>query len=164
MSTSVSRTCRCVALGSLLACAALAAPLQAQSDRLYLPTGTRVRVTTVADSQPFTGNLLRLTSDTLAVAAGSGNALVQVPIGQVRSLDASAGRNRSGWAAGGALVGGLVGGVALGAVGGHDDPTGLGAAVGFSVGALLGIATGAIVGIVVAPERWRHVPLSGVAP
>ncbi|HET7188814.1 MAG TPA: hypothetical protein VFI52_11700, partial [Gemmatimonadaceae bacterium] len=66
---------RWIALLILLSAVTMPAGLRAQSDRLNLPVGTRVRLQTSPDAPPFTGTVWRITSDTLAVAVSSGNAL-----------------------------------------------------------------------------------------
>ena len=140
---------------------ALAAAL-ACTPRLHaqdaLAAGSRVRV--AADSgRSLTGNVLRLNADTLTITS-SGEAPLQIATSRLTSIEVSRGRNRVGWSLSGSLIGGLVGGVLGGASGGRDDPTGLGAGAGFAAGGILGLLSGAILGAVVAPERWRSVPLS----
>lgn len=141
---------------------AFAAPLRAQSDRLFVPLGTRVRIV-VGANESFTGNVLRLTSDTLAVATGSGGALIQIPTSRLSSIELSEGRDRlSGSVKGagiGVLAGGLIGGIAIG----RSEGDGIAALAGMFAGVILGAGTGAIVGAIVAPERWRRVSLSGVS-
>jgi hypothetical protein len=135
---------------------------RAQGDRLYVPVGTRVRIVGPAGGQPFTGNVLRLTADTLAVATGGGNALLQVPTSRLTSIDVSEGRDRLGWGMRGAAIGGLAGAVLGAAAMGRDDPGGMGAYAGFIAGGIFGVGGGAIVGAIVAPERWRRLSLSGL--
>ena len=146
-----------------LSCTLAFAPgLRAQSDRFLVPLGTRVRIVVDANA-PFTGNVLRLTSDTLAVATGSGGALIQIPTSRLASIELSEGRDRlhgSLTGAGiGVLAGGLIGGISLGRSEGSD----LAALAGMFAGGIIGAGTGAIVGAIVAPERWRRLSLSGVS-
>lgn len=142
---------------------AIAPGASAQSEWRSLPAGTRVRVTTGAADQPFTGNVFRLTADTLAVATGGGNALLQLPMTRIASVEISEGRDRIGWAvrgAGyGALAGGLIGAASLRGQGGAGD---LSAIAGFFAGGVLGGGLGSLIGAIVAPERWRRFPLSGL--
>lgn len=146
---------RALALAVALACTPR---LHAQVARDVLAAGSRVRV--AADSgRSLTGKVLRLDADTLTITA-AGEAPVQIATSRLTSIEVSRGRNRVGWSLSGALVGGLVGGVLGGASGGRGDPTGLGAGAGFAAGGILGLFAGAILGAVVAPERWRSVPLS----
>ena len=136
---------------------------EAQRDWRSLPAGTRVRVTTGAADQPFTGNVLRLTADTLAVTTGGGNALLQLPTTRIASVEISEGRDRIGWAvrgAGyGALAGGLIGAASLRSQGGPGD---LSVIAGFFAGGVLGGGFGSLIGAIGAPERWRRFPLSGL--
>jgi hypothetical protein len=149
---------RGLALAAALACAPRA---HAQGAQEALAAATRVRI--AADSgHALTGNVLRLNADTLTITASAGGPL-PIPLSRLTSLEVSRGRNRAGWSLGGALIGGLVGGVLGGASGGHDDPTGLGAGAGFAAGGILGLLSGAVVGALVAPERWRAVPLPTAA-
>lgn len=139
---------------------AFAPGLRAQSDRLSVPLGTRVRIV-VDVNEPFTGNLLRLSPDTLVVAVGSGGALIQVPTSRVSSIELSGGRDRlSGSLKGagiGLLAGGLIGGVAIG----RSDGNNIAALAGLFAGGIIGVGAGAIVGAIVAPERWRWLSLPG---
>jgi len=141
---------------------AFAPDLHAQSDRLSVPLGTRVRVV-VGANEPFTGNVFRLTSDTLAVATGSGDALIQLPTSRLSSIEVSEGRDRlSGSIKGtgiGVLAGGLIGGVAIG----RSEGNGLAGLAGMFAGGIIGAGTGAIVGAIVAPERWHRLVLSGAS-
>lgn len=84
---------RTVFLAALICTLAVAPDVRAQSDRFSVPTGTRVRIV-VGASESFTGNVLLLTSDTLAVATGSGGALVQLPTSRLSSIELSEGRDR----------------------------------------------------------------------
>lgn len=158
-SVSRWRTTTLVALSCTLA---FAPGLRAQSDRFFVPLGTRVRIVVGANA-PFTGNVLRLTSDTLAVATGSGGALLQIPTSRLSSIELSEGRDRLGGSVKGAgigvLAGGLIGGVALGRSEGND----LAALAGMFAGGIIGAGAGAIVGAIVAPERWQRLSLSGVS-
>ena len=152
-----------VSLLIALACAFTLAPrLLAQSDRLYVPVGTRVRVVADSGERPFTGSVLRLTTDTLDVATGGGSVLTRLPTSRLTSIEVSEGRGRLKWGVAGAGIGGLAGGILGGATGGHDDPTGLGAMAGFIAGGIMGAGLGAVVGAIVAPERWRRLSLSGL--
>ena len=164
----VSRARRRIVLLVTITCAltltlVIAPGAGAQSDWRSLPVGTRVRVTTGAADQPFTGIVLRLTADTLAVATGGGNALLQLPTTRIASVEISEGRDRIGWAvrgAGyGALAGGLIGAASLRSQGGPGD---LSAIAGFFAGGVLGGGFGSLIGAIVAPERWRRFPLSGL--
>lgn len=140
----------------------LPAGLRAQSDRLYLPVGTRVRLQTAPDAPAFTGTVWRLTSDTLAVAVSHGNALIQLPTARVTSIEVSDGRDRLGWAVRGAGIGVLAGGL-LGVVAiGRQARADLAVIAGFIVGAGIGATGGALVGAIAAPERWDRIHLSGV--
>ena len=140
---------------------AFATPLHAQSERLPMPLGTRVRVAATGN-QPFTGNVLRLTSDTLVVAAGSGSALVQLPTTSLTSLEVSEGRDRLGWTFKGAGIGVLAGGFIGSATLGREQPDGLAQLAGFFAGGILGAGFGAAIGAIAAPERWRRLSLSGL--
>lgn len=165
MTSSVhSRTGVRATLIAALACLAHAAPSPAQGLRIELPAGTRVRIATAPDTPPFTGTVLRLTSDTLTLAAGSGSALLHIPVTRLTSLEESEGRNRIGWAFRGAGMGVVVGGIGGGIAGGRQDPYGLGAVVGFIAGGIMGTLGGAILGAVIAPERWRRISFSSIAP
>lgn len=141
---------------------AFAPGLRAQSDRLFVPLGTRVRIVAGAN-EPFTGNVLRLTSDTLAVATGSGGALIQLPTSRLSSIEVSEGRDRLHGSIKGAgigvLGGGLIGGVAVG----RSEGNSLAGLAGMFAGAIIGAGTGAIVGAIVAPEHWRRLSLSGAS-
>lgn len=149
-------------LVALIGALVLAPGLHAQSDRLAVPVGTRVRIV-VGVNEPFTGNLLRLAPDTLAVALSSGGALIQLPTSRLTSIELSDGRDRLGGSVKGAgiglLAGGLIGGIALGRSEGD-----LAALAGMFAGGIIGAGTGAIVGAIVAPERWRRLPLPGISP
>ena len=153
---------RATSVLALIYTLAFAPGLRAQSDRLSVPLGTRVRIV-VGASESFTGNVLRLTSDTLAVATGSGGALIELPTSRLSSIEVSEGRDRlSGSIKGagiGVLAGGLIGGVAIGRSEGND----IAALAGMFAGGIIGAGTGAIVGAIVAPERWRRLLLSGVS-
>ena len=153
---------RAAFLAALTCTLVLAPDLRAQSDPFSIPTGTRVRIV-VGSSESFTGNLLRLTSDTLAVATGSGGALVQLPTSRLSSIELSEGRDRLGGSVKGAgigvLAGGLIGGIALR----RSEGPGIAALAGLFAGGILGGGTGAIVGAIVAPERWRRLSLSGLS-
>lgn len=152
---------RATSVLALIATLAFAPGLRAQGDRFVVPLGTRVRVV-VGANESFTGSVLRLTSDTLAVATGSGGALFQIPTSRLSSIELSEGRDRLGGSVKGAgigiLAGGLIGGVSLGRSEGD-----LAALAGMFAGALIGAGTGAIVGAIVAPERWRRLSLAGVS-
>lgn len=147
-----------------VALALLAAPSHAQGLRVYLPAGKRVRVVSVPDTPPFTGNVLRLTSDTLTLAASSGSALVQLPVASLTSIEESEGRDRMGWAFRGAGIGVIVGGIGGGLAGRSQDDFGLGAIAGFIAGGIVGTVGGAVVGAIVAPERWRRVSFTSAGP
>ena len=152
--TQASRV-RGLALAAALACTPR---LHAQVAQDALAAGSRVRV--AADGgRSLTGNVLRLNADTLTITS-SGEAPLQIATSRLTSVEVSRGRNRVGWSLSGALIGGLAGGVLGGATGGRDDPTGLGAGAGFAAGGIIGLLSGAVLGAVVAPERWRSVPLS----
>jgi hypothetical protein len=161
MSGAFSHRGRCIMLLGVALAVTVPAALRAQSDRLSLPVGTRIRVQT-ADAPPFTGTVWRITSDTLAVAVSSGNALLQLPTAQVTSIEVSDGRDRLGWGVRGAgigvLAGGLVGAVTLG----RDSQADLAAIAGFVAGAVVGAVGGALVGAIAAPERWDRIRLSGL--
>lgn len=146
----------------LMLAATMPAGLRAQSDRLYLPVGTRIRVQTAPESPAFTGTVWRLTSDTLAVAVSSGNALLQLPTAHVTSIEVSEGRDRLEWGLRGAGIGTLAGGLLGAATVGHGSQDDLGALAGFFAGGILGAAGGALFGAIVAPERWSRVHRSGV--
>jgi hypothetical protein len=152
---------RAAQLVALSCVVALGAPLHAQSDRFHVAVGTRVRVVAIGN-EPFTGSVLRLTSDTLAVAAGSGRALVQLPTTRLTSIEVSDGRDRLGWAVKGAGIGVLAGGILGSATLGREEPDGLARLAGFFAGGILGAGMGALVGAVAAPERWRRLSLSGL--
>ena len=153
---------RWIALLVLSWAVTMPAGLRAQSDRLYLPVGTRVRLQTAPDTPAFTGTVWRLTSDTLAVAVSNGNALLQLPTARVTSIEVSDGRDRLGWGVRGAGIGVLAGGL-LGAVTlGRDAQGSLAAIAGFFAGAVVGAAGGALVGAIAAPERWDRIHFSGV--
>ena len=153
---------RTTSLAALTCLLAFAPGLLAQSDRFFVPLGTRVRIVVGANA-PFTGNVLRLTSDTLAVATGSGGALIQIATSRLSSIELSEGRDRLHGSLKGAgigvLAGGLIGGVSLGRSEGND----LAALAGMFAGGIIGAGTGAIVGAIVAPERWHRLSLSGAS-
>ena len=161
MSDTFGRRARSVTRFALVLAVTTPAALYAQSDRLYLPVGTRIRVQ-AAEAPPFTGTVWRITSDTLAVAVSSGNALLQLPTARVTSIEVSEGRDRLGWGVRGAgigvLAGGLIGAVSLG----RDSQADLAAIAGFFAGAVVGAAGGGLVGAIAAPERWDRIHLSGV--
>lgn len=147
---------------ALLLAVTTPAALYAQSDRLYLPVGTRIRVQAAPEAPPFTGTVWRITSDTLAVAVSSGNALLQLPTARVTSIEVSEGRDRLGWGVRGAGIGALSGGLLGAATLGHGSQGDLGALAGFFAGSILGAAGGALFGAIAAPERWDRIHLSGV--
>jgi hypothetical protein len=162
MSGTSSHRERWIMLLGVVLAVTVPASLRAQSDRLSLPVGTRIRVQTTQETAPFTGTVWRITSDTLAVAVSSGNALLQLPTAHVTSIEVSDGRDRLGWGVRGAGIGVLAGGL-LGAVTlGRDSQADLAAIAGFVAGAVVGAAGGALVGAIVAPERWDRIHLSGV--
>ena len=150
-------------LVALIGALVLAPGLHAQGDRLAVPVGTRVRIV-VGVNEPFTGNLLRLAPDTLAVALSSGGALIQLLTSRLSSIELSEGRDRLGGSVKGAgigvLAGGLIGGIALR----RSEGPGVAALAGLFAGGILGGGMGAIVGAIVAPERWRRLPLPGISP
>lgn len=149
-------------MGALMSVATIPAALHGQSDRLSLPVGTRIRVQTTAEAPPFTGTVWRITSDTLAVAVSSGNALLQLPTAHVTSIEVSEGRDRLGWGVRGAGIGVLAGGL-LGAVTlGRNSQESLAGIAGFFAGGVLGAVGGALFGAIAAPERWDRIHLSGV--
>ena len=162
MSGTVNHRDRWIILLGIVLAVTIPGALRAQSDRLSLPVGTRIRVQTTTEAPPFTGTVWRITSDTLAVAVSSGNALLQLPTAHVASIEVSDGRDRLGWGVRGAglgvLAGGLLGAVTLG----RDSQADLAAIAGFLAGAVVGAAGGALVGAIVAPERWDRIHLSGV--
>lgn len=55
--------------------------------------------------------------------------------------------------------GGLIGAAAIGRQGGPGD---LSAIAGFFAGGIMGGGIGSLIGAIVAPERWRRFPLSGL--
>lgn len=136
------------------------AALLGQSDRPSLPVGTRVRVLDRDGGGAFTGNVLRLGSDTLAVAVSDGRVLLQLPTSRLSSLEVSEGRDRFGGAWKGAGVGLIAGGLLGAATLGRDGQADLGELAGFFAGGVLGGGFGAVIGAIVAPERWRRFPLS----
>jgi hypothetical protein len=73
----------------------------AQGDRLALPMGTRVRVYEIAGERLITGNVLRLTPDSSAVAV-RGRWIFHLPTSRLTSLEVSEGRDRLGSAGKGA--------------------------------------------------------------
>lgn len=133
--------------------------VQAQYDQPGLAIGTRVRIVSAPGSEPFTGNVLRLAADTIAVAVGGGSVLLQLPTTHLASIEVSEGRDRLGWTLGGASIGGLGTAVVTGAVLGRDNPGTLAALAGFIAGGLVGSLTGAIVGALIAPEHWTGLTL-----
>lgn len=162
MSGAFSHRQRCITLLGWLSTVLMPAGLHAQSDRLSLPVGTRIRVQATAEAPPFTGTVWRLTSDTLAVAVSSGNALLRLPTAHVTSIEVSDGRDRLGWAVRVGGIGALAGGLLGAATFGHGSQGDLGAFAGFFAGSILGAAGGALFGAIVAPERWDRIHLSGV--
>lgn len=149
-------------LAALVCTLALALDLRAQSDRFSVPTGTRVRIV-VGASESFTGSVLRLTSDTLAVATGSGGALIQLPTSRLSSIEVSEGRDRLGGSVKGAGIG-VLAGAAIGSIAlRRSEGPGVAALAGLFAGGILGGGTGAIVGAIVAPERWRRLSLPEVS-
>ena len=162
MSRAFGRRARSVTGFALVLAVTTPAGLRAQSDRLYLPVGTRIRVQAAPEAPPFTGTVWRITSDTLAVAVSSGNALLQLPTARVTSIEVSEGRDRLGWGVRGAGIGALAGGL-LGAVAvGRDSQGDLAPIAGFFAGSILGAAGGALFGAIAAPERWDRIHLSGL--
>ena len=157
MSAAFVHRARSIALLVLLSAVTMPASLRAQSDRLYLSVGTRVRVQTAPDGPPFTGTVWRITSDTLAVAVSSGNALLQLPMNRLASIDVSEGRDRLGWSARGASIGALSGGLIGSIAVWHESQGDLGVLAGFFAGGMLGATAGALLGAIIAPERWSRV-------
>lgn len=148
---------------SLVLCCLLAtvgSPVHAQVRGSQLPVGTRVRIIGVAPDHRLTGNVLRISPDSLAISSGGGNVLLQLPISSISSLEISQGRDRLGWGMKGAGIGALVGAFTGAAILKQSDG-GVGALAGFFAGSVLGTAGGAIVGVIVAPERWQWVPVPG---
>ncbi|HET9011340.1 MAG TPA: hypothetical protein VFN38_05960, partial [Gemmatimonadaceae bacterium] len=104
-----------------------------------------------------------LTSDTLAVAVSGGNALLQLPMNRLASIDVSEGRDRLGWSTRGAGIG-VIGGGLVGAIAVWQESHGdLGVLAGFFAGGMLGAGSGAIIGALMAPERWNRVRSFGAA-
>lgn len=157
MSGGLGHRARSIALLVLLSAVMMPTSLRAQVDRLYLSVGTRVRVQTVPDGPPFTGTVWRITADTLAVAVSSGNALLQLPMDRLASIDVSEGRDRLGWSVRGASIGALSGGL-IGSIAVWQESHGdLGVLAGFFAGGMLGATGGALLGAITAPERWSRV-------
>jgi hypothetical protein len=164
MPTILPRCRRGARAASLLALllSSLGAPwASAQSGRLALPVGTRVRVLDRTGGAPFTGSVLRITPDTLAIAVSDGRALLQLPTSRLSTLEVSEGRDRLGVAWKGAGIGVLVGGIAGAASLRERDDYGLATLAGFFAGGLIGGGLGAVVGAIVAPERWTRLALPG---
>lgn len=191
ISTPHSTLSRRATLLIALACAAVAPRLWAQDDRLSLPLGTRVRILGGAEAWPFTGNVLRVTPDTLAVAVGGGSALIQFPTSRLTSLEVSEGRDRLQW---GVLCDGesisrsaMADLSALEVRGGEDKRRGflIGAGIAGGITAVFGgidaskgritnddlVGTlivnsliGGLVGYAFAPKGWERIPLPGASP
>jgi hypothetical protein len=120
----------------------------------------RVRVMRASpDDAWLTGRLQQLTTDTLTLRVRDD--VRALPLAEVQHLQASRGRKRTLWAAGGALTG-AVAGVVYSRATLDDDPADIGGVQNSAEGVantLTGALFGAVIGYFVAPERWRAVTL-----
>lgn len=145
----------------LLWLAAFAVPRRAEAQQIsLLQAGTRVRVTgAAAGSEPFTGTVLRLVTDTLVIATESGNALITLPASGIMKLEVSDGRDRVRWGFTGAGAGAVLLGLGSAVALKKEDPSGLASFVGLLAGGVVGGALGGVIGAIAAPEDWRSYPL-----
>jgi len=119
--------------------------------------GSRVRVFAPALSDaPLVGRLVAFGGDSLVLASTSGRARARIPIGELRQVQVSEGRDRSAWALKGAVGGGVLG-FLLGATAlrGQGPEAGLARLVASTVGLIMGGPVGAGLGAYLAPEQWR---------
>lgn len=153
-----------VTLAALLFAAA--APLQAQYTlpQVQLRTGTRVRVT-APEVLPVrvTGLVVARDPEGLSLSKDRGKVQLTFTPQQIELLEVSEGRNRLKWSLIGGAAGMLGGAVLGGWQGGRQDPSGIGAFIGFLGGGDFGSLGGAVVGAVVAPERWQRYRIAGAA-
>ena len=129
-----------------------------------LHPGMRFRGVYTAKQRPTTGTLQDLTAVSLILVPGNTSTSVEIPLSDIRSLQASTGRHRP--LLRGVLWGGLAG-LALGAVlavafdGEYLDcvDSGGGAPVVIGFTTVIGSAFGLAVGSTIEKDRWRTVPL-----
>ena len=145
-----------------LVCAFGSAALQAGDEP---PPGTRVRIQA---GESRTGVLVARDAEQLTLQVGGKEPPVIIPLRQVTGLEVSHGRGRRKAAGIGALVGLVAAGtlVLSGASGvgcGPDDSecfcSGQGCVEAFLLIGVPAAALGAATGALVAPERWREVPV-----
>ena len=160
----LTRARRVVSLATLLLVAGHVPRAQAQPDHLQLSTGARVRIVRAAGEEPFVGNVARVTPDTLAVGVGGGSVLLQLPLAQLVSLEASVGRDRLLWTGNGVVYGSVGTALATGFVLAQQYPGSLVGFVGAIAGGLVGAVGGGMVGAMLSPERWEAVRLPVRAP
>lgn len=145
----------------LVVLALLPAPVAAQrSNTADIQPEARVRIMRASpDDAWLTGRVQQLTTDTLTLRVrGDVRAL---PLAELQRVEASRGRRRTLWAAGGALAGATAG-VVYSRATLDDDPADIGGVQNSAEGlanTLTGALFGAVIGYFVAPERWRSVPL-----
>jgi hypothetical protein len=107
----------------------------------------------------LTGRVQQLARDTLTLRVHDDMRVL--PLAELQRLEASRGRNRRLWAAGGALAGATAG-VVYSRATLDDDPADIGSVQNTAEGlanTLTGALFGAVIGYFVAPERWRPVAL-----
>jgi hypothetical protein len=128
----------------------------------------RVRLHAGDGGGEYKGALVEWTSQQLTIRTASDRDAVSIPLRQVEGLFISEGRARRKAAIIGSLVGlAVVGAVVLsGASGVGCDPnqtecfcSGEGCLKAFLLGSVPAAAIGASTGALVAPERWREVPI-----
>jgi len=149
-------------LAVVVLCTVLSALLDVRAARARevetIQRGARIRATLAARAaRPIVGSLESLEGDTLVMTAEPDSDEVALPLGTVRTLEISQGResHKGGYAGTGILVGVGVGALIGGAVD-HSTLRIFSAMGGALVGALLGLRIGTIVG---SREFERWVPL-----
>lgn len=136
-----------------------------------VPTGARVRVTTVNNPSAMVGQLIAVSDSALLVRSQRDAGDVSIARSLVHRLEVSRGSSRGERARKGALIGLAIGGV-VGLAAGEDCSTAdficfdrgsttmVGAMAGLSIGTIIGLITG-------GAERWQEaaIPMSlSVAP
>jgi hypothetical protein len=148
---------RTVLVAALAALAAAPLPAQsAQPDPVVEP-GMRVRVRAAPiEWIPVTGHLVTLDSDSLLVHIPRRPRSLAISVGDVHSVELSAGHARGSWTLLGAATGAAAGvAVSHALVEDARGNVGLPATsegIAITIGGLVG---GAAIGWLVAPERWR---------
>lgn len=118
--------------------------------------GSRVRITAPALSErPLHGWVVAFAGDSLVLASSRRSARARLPLGEVRVVEVSDGRDRLGTAVFGAGIGALLGAVLGGAGLGQEGE--FAALVGAFAGVVIGAPIGGVAGALLAPERWRAV-------